>query len=275
MKNNTPLNQKFLGNGYLIEKNILSKNNQNLILDLLSNNLKKFEKQIGYKNINRESWKDSKFTSKLMKFKNKHKESFSFYYDTIQGSVLLRKIASDSKILNKVSKILKIPITSIAHCNIIARMDGPAENKYTYGWHQEGNYYPMNGKGNGLFAWIPLNKIINKIGPVHACRKSHNEGLLNPTVVKKPGTAVQRQIPNKYIKKYKNNVESLNMNAGDALFMSMKTFHRSGENLSNLFRLSLVARYHDTTKDDFRPFADLGKYRWHKITNKELNSQIT
>ena len=60
------------------------------------------------------------------------------------------------------------------------------------------------------------------------------------------------------------------MNPGDAFFMSMNTFHRSGKNLSKVFRLSVIARYHDTTKDDFRAYADLGKYRYHKITNKEL-----
>lgn len=271
MKNGKILNEKFFENGYLIEKNILSKKNQNLILDLLSDNLKKFEKYIGYKNINRDSWKSSKFTNKLMKFKNKHKESFSFYYDTVQGSVLLKKIASDIRILNKVSGMLRIPITSIAHSTIIARMDGPLENRYTYGWHQEGNYYPMNENGNGMFLWIPLTKIVNRIGPVHACKKSHNEGLLDPVIVKKIGRAVQRRIPDEFIRKYKNKVEVLNMDAGDALFMSMKTFHKSGKNLSNLFRLSLVARYHDTTKDDFRAYAEV-KYRYQKITNKELNT---
>ena len=102
MKSGKILNEKFFENGYLIEKNILSKKNQNLILDLLSDNLKKFEKYIGYKNINRSSWKSSKFTNKLMKFKNRYKESISYNYDTVQGSVLLRKISSDIKILNKV-----------------------------------------------------------------------------------------------------------------------------------------------------------------------------
>ena len=264
------LRKKFFRDGFVVEKNVLDKENQNLILDVISDNLKKFEKYIGYKNINRKSWKSSKFTNKLLKFKNKYKENFSFYYDTIQGSALLRKISSDMRILEKVSKILDIPITSIAHSNVIVRMDGPSENKYTYGWHQEGNYYPMNGKGNGIFVWIPLNKIIPELGPVQACKKGHNEGLLNPVVIKKTGRAVQRKIPIEYLKKYKNNIKELSMNAGDAFFMSMNTFHRSGKNLSKVFRLSVIARYHDTTKDDFRAYADLGKYRYHKIANKEL-----
>ena len=89
------LRKKFFRDGFVVEKNVLDKENQNLILDVISDNLKKFEKYIGYKNINRKSWKSSKFTNKLLKFKNKYKENFSFYYDTIQGNALLRKISSD------------------------------------------------------------------------------------------------------------------------------------------------------------------------------------
>ena len=46
------LRKKFFRDGFVVEKNVLDKENQNLILDVISDNLKKFEKYIGYKNIN-------------------------------------------------------------------------------------------------------------------------------------------------------------------------------------------------------------------------------
>ena len=45
-------------------------------------------------------------------------------------------------------------------------------------------------------------------------------------------------------------------------FMNMHTFHKSGKNYSNKFRL-IVA--HDNSKGDFRPFYDTGKYNYSKI----------
>ena len=50
----------------------------------------------------------------------------------------------------------------------------------------------------------------------------------------------------------------------------MNSFHRSGKNMSNKFRLSFVARYHDNSKDDFRPFYDTGNYNYSKMKNLEF-----
>jgi hypothetical protein len=57
---------------------------------------------------------------------------------------------------------------------------------------------------------------------------------------------------------------------GDAIFMDMRTFHCSGFNTSENFRLSIVSRYHDNSKQDFRPFYGSGNYDFHKLKNSDL-----
>ena len=98
----------------------------------------------------------------------------------------------------------------------------------------------MNEDGNGIVVWIALSKISNSIGPLHALKGSHKEGFINPSTIKKKNHSTQHKIPKQIIDKYKSNLKVFNLNPGDAIFMNMNTFHKSGKNKSNKFRLSIV-----------------------------------
>lgn len=260
----------FLSDGYVIVKKILSKDDINLVKNFSVDILSDFSKYTKMPSLNHKYWNYPKFTKNLMKFRKDYRELFSMFYDTVQSNIFLKRICSKKNIVKNISKILDISENKISHSNAILRMDGPDDLRNIYDWHQERSYYPMNEDGNGIVVWIPLVNIQKKIGPLEAAIGSHKQGFLEPNILKKNGFSTQKKVPSKYIKKYKNKLISIKLDAGDAIFMHMNTFHRSGKNSSNLFRLSIVSRYHDVSKKDFRPFADLGNYKYHNLNFSQI-----
>ena len=64
-------------------------------------------------------------------------------------------------------------------------------------------------------------------------------------------------MPAFYLNKYKKSVKSIRIKAGDAIFCNMNTFHKSGKNISGLFRVSFISRFHDSQSDDFNSLTTL------------------
>jgi hypothetical protein len=263
---NKKLQKRFLSEGYVVIKNVLNYNDLILAKTFISEILNDFKKYTKIESVSYKSWGDKKFTKKLMTFRKNHRELFSFFYDTVQSNIILKRISSKNNIVRNIKNILNISSNKISYSNSILRMDGPDDPRNIYDWHQERSYYPMNEDGNGIVVWIPIVNISKKIGPLQAAIGSHKEGFLEPKIIKKKGFSTQKKVPSKFIEKYKSKIKSIKLNAGDAIFMHMNTFHRSGKNLSDLFRLSIVSRYHDVSKKDFRAFADLGNYKFHSFT---------
>jgi hypothetical protein len=50
--------------------------------------------------------------------------------------------------------------------------------------------------------------------------------------------------------------------------MNLDMIHRSGKNLSDKFRITLLARYHNSKSNDFNPGINLYKYNDKKINKK-------
>ena len=260
--------------GYVILKNILSKKDINSVLKMISFNLNSFKKN-KTKKFTINSWKNNNFTKKLMNFRKKEPKLFSYYYDLVQSNIILKKVTTNQKILKNISKLLKISINSISHSNVMVRMDGPEDSRNVYDWHQERSYYLINNKYGGIFVWIALVDMDENIGPLKIIPGSHKYGFIKPIPDKKKLGSLQNRIPTNYIDKNKNKVISVKMKAGDAIFCNMNIFHRSGINKSELFRLSLISRFHDSNANDFRSYSDPGNYNFHlyKILDiKNLNN---
>jgi len=259
------IKNKFVKDGYVVVPKVLNTKEINYIKKISSKIFGKFYKK-------KKNWDSLSFNRYLAQIRKKTPENFSYFYNTLQSNINLKKIASNKKVINNIKNILKIDDSNVSHSICNMRIDSFIDQRNSYDWHQERSYYPMNEDGNGIFVWIALSKISNNIGPLHALRGSHKEGFVIPSTSKKKNHSIQHKIPNQIIDKYKSNVEVFNINAGDAIFMHMNTFHKSGKNKSNKFRLSIVARYHDNSKDDFRPFFDTGNYFYSRIKNSEFKS---
>ena len=241
------LKNKFQRNGYVVVPNVLNINDIRLIKDISS-------KIFGRKYKNSARWSSVDFNKYLAKLRKKNPKNFSYLYNTLQSNINLKKIASNKKITTTIEKILGIKEHNISHSICTMRIDSFIDERNSYGWHQERSYYPMNEDGNGVFIWIALMDISKELGPLHIMKESHKEGFIKPITTKKNNSSTQHLIPKKIINKYQNNLETFEIKKGDAIFVNMNSFHRSGKNISNKFRLSIVARYHDNSKDDFRPF---------------------
>ena len=207
-----------------------------------------------------------------MNFRKKNPKIFSYYYDLVQSNIILKKITTNNKILNNISKLLKISINSISHSNVMVRMDGPEDSRNTYDWHQERSYYQINNKYGGIFVWIALVDINEKIGPLELIPSSHKYGFIKPIPKKKKLGSLQNKVPINYIKENKDNIVSVKIKAGDAIFCDMNTFHKSGLNKSGLFRLSLISRFHDSNSDDFRSYSDPGNYNYHLLKKTDIKN---
>lgn len=256
-------------NGFVIIKNVLPKKDINLILKMITYNLNFFKKK-STKKFESKCWSNKKFTKKLMCFRNKNPNLFSYFYDLVQSNIILKKITTNNKILKNISRLLKININSISHSNVMVRMDGPEDARNIYGWHQERSYYLINNKDGGIFVWIALIDMVEDVGPLELITSSHKYGFIKPKVHKKKLGSIQNKIPLKYIEENKKNKISAKIKAGDAIFCNMNTFHKSGFNKSGLFRLSLISRFHDSNSNDFRSYSDPGNYRFHLYKNSDI-----
>ena len=256
-------------NGFILKKKVLTKKEINSILQMISFNLNRFKKKTNTA-AHPKSWKEKKFTKKIMNFRKKYSKFFSYYYDLVQTNIILKSITSKKNIINNVAKLLKIKLSSVSHSNVMLRMDGPNDNKNTYGWHQERSYYKMNSKSGGIFVWIAMVDMTKDIGPLEICIGSHKNGFIKPKNKKNSKGSLQKIVPDAKVKKYKNKVISVKMKAGDAIFSNMNTFHKSGKNISDIFRLSLISRFHDSYSDDFNSYSDPGNYNYHPYNNLKL-----
>jgi ectoine hydroxylase-related dioxygenase (phytanoyl-CoA dioxygenase family) len=261
--------KKFNKNGFIIKKNVLSKKDINLLVKMISFNLNRFKKKT-LTNVNILSWKNKTFTRKIMFFRKQYPKLFSYYYDLIQTNVTLKKITSKEIILKNVAKLMKIDINSVSHSNSMIRLDGPSDDKNIYGWHQERSYYKMNNRSGGIFVWIALVDMTKEIGPLEVCSGSHKSGFIKPNVKRKKNGSLQNILPAFYLNKYKKSVKSIRIKAGDAIFCNMNTFHKSGKNISGLFRMSFISRFHDSHSDDFNSYSDPGNYNYHPYNNLKL-----
>lgn len=261
--------ENFRKNGFILKKNILNNQEINSLLRMAAYNLNRFKKKTNT-DANLHSWKDIKFTKKIMNFRKKFPKIFSYYYDLVQTNIILKSITSKKNIINNVANLMEINHSSVSHSNVMIRMDGPNDDKNTYGWHQERSYYNMNGKTGGIFVWIALVDMTKNLGPLEICIGSHKKGFIKSKNKKKFKGSLQKIVPASEIKKYKNKILSVKMKAGDAIFCNMNTFHKSGSNISDVFRLSLISRFHDSYSDDFNSYSDPGNYNFHPYNNLKL-----
>ena len=73
------------------------------------------------------------------------------------------------------------------------------------------------------------------------------------------------------ISKY-NEIMEVDLKLGDALLMNLNLIHRSGQNISKRFRLSIIGRYHNMISNDFKSGLTIYKYSDKKYNKKAHES---
>lgn len=209
-------------------------------------NPKLFNNETFYK-----KWMDKKFISKMIILR-KNKKNFSNIYKTIQISNELKRIPFENKLHKIASKYLNINEKKLSIRTIQLRMDFPNDTRNSYGWHQDSAYDKLNLKSkNGVVLWIPLIDTNTENGTLIIKLGSENHSFKCSKKVKKGNKYNSEQIlvMQKYLKKYKDKHISVKKNY--CLATHSGTFHKSGVNLSNNIRFTLIVRYNNQLSKDF------------------------
>ena len=259
----------FKKEGFLYIKNFLSKKLINELNKSIIFSLDVFLKKKKLHN----AFKQFKLNEKLIKLRKEYPVYFSEFFQTIQTIAYVYPPLVDKKVLIAIEQLLNIPKDFLTLTDVGVRLDAPNDDRNALEWHQDSSYYVQNNSGvNGIVLWSPLIQNITKeMGPLEFLRKSHKIGTLMTPKKKSKNKLSSRKvtISDFKIKKYLNNIEHININRGDILLMNLDMVHRSGKNISNKFRITLLGRYHNSKSNDFNPGLNLYKY-----ANKNINKKI-
>ncbi len=172
-------------------------------------------------------------------------------YDIVSYSGTFMRFLSNKKIEAITRELLGLPEHAALYgwTNRV-RIDPPADERRTYGWHQEVFYTIPESRY--LQTWCPvLRDTTSQNGTIHVCPASHKEGVAKQSWNEIPGRATQIIIDQDLVNKYQNVV--LEMKVGDVLFFDGHLFHQSGHNATkDEIRFSMVGMWNDISNESFR-----------------------
>lgn len=252
--------KKFETDGFVIIRNIVPLEQINNIYEAIFHLLQKYSPEITKKIEGDKPWLDLKFHQGLGELQESEPKVFSKLYDSLQTHSIIQRISNSEKILKIASELLKksdepLSWINLSNTPVLFRMDEPRKNSHTLDWHQERVSYEQNNDGkNGLVVWIPLQNVDKEKGTLDVCVGSHKAGFIEPTHSGSYGNIqdTKKFLSDEIANDYKQ--QSVKMNMGDALFVSMLVIHKSGNmDNANKFRLTATMRIHNTYSNDFNP----------------------
>ncbi len=239
---------KLNDNGFLVLKDILSAAEKKIIVKAFYRVLSKYLK-IG-KNFSNLNFNDTSLHKKLIDFRKKNPKKFSDLYLELGLNASLRSIFYSKKFLNMFSKILKTKKEFVLINGFMLRLDAPFDKRNVLPWHLDASYFQHTHPFyNAGVCWMPLTNNSFDNGTVRFIPGS-NKSKVNPKTLKftrkSKLSAAVIEIP--VSKEEKKLIKDVNASFGDVGIFHMHLKHKSGENISKKFRLTLICRFHDTSK---------------------------
>jgi phytanoyl-CoA hydroxylase len=192
---------------------------------------------------------DDYLTQGILQLENVDHDFVASVYDTIHQSPSFYRICGYKKTSQLINMLLEKSIENALYgFTNRCRIDPPNDNRRTYDWHQE-VFYTIP-KSRFIQTWAPLifdTTIQN--GTIEVIPKSHRNGTLPQTWNEFEDRATQIIVTPEAIKGFIKT--PLEMRVGEMLLFSPCLVHRSGNNLSDQVRYSLVGMYHDVTNPSF------------------------
>lgn len=191
-------------------------------------------------------------------------------YDTLFQSPSFFRILGNRNTENYIKHLLNIDANHALYgFTNRCRIDPPKDNRRTYGWHQE-VFYTVP-RGSYIQTWAPLIfDTTFENGTIEVAVGSHKENIANQTWIESEGKATQILVEDNIVKKYDHRV--VEMKVGEILFFSGFLAHRSGNNVSNQVRYSLVGMYHDVKHPPF--FTPKLGFTFRKSSPKEYFDEV-
>jgi len=269
----TPMDyfSKLNDDGFLILKNILSATEKRIIVKAFYKVLSKYLK-IG-KNSSNLNFDSISLHRKLINLRKKNPRKFGHFYDEVNLNTSLKSIFYSKKFINLFSKILKTEKEFIFINGFGIRQDAPFDKRNVLDWHLDGSYYEQTHPFyNAGVCWMPLTNNSFDNGTVRFIPGS-NKSKVNPKNLKNTRkdkhASVNIKIP--VSEEEKKLTKDVNASFGDAGIFHMHLKHKSGKNISKKFRLTLLCRFHDTSKK-----FNIGKeiYIYDKTYTPYLNKNL-
>jgi hypothetical protein len=249
----------FKKNGYYIEKNVYSKKDMDeifiLFYDIFFTLTKKYNVPLSkvYKSSDSVSRDiDLKLLDNLMmECFHFNKDIIGEGYDIVSYSSTFLRFISNEKCNSITKELLELnEASTIYGWTNRVRIDPPADERRTYGWHQE-IFYSIP-ESTYLQTWAPMIRNTTKNnGTIWIAKKSHKEGIAKQKWNDIKGRATQIIVDESVLNKYER--VQLEMEAQDVLFFDGKLAHKSGHNITkDEIRFSLVGMWHDISNSKFR-----------------------
>ena len=234
-----------------IYKNSIKENTSNSLFKYILRVCNFYSPKIFDKQTYPKTWTDPEFVSRMILLR-KDKEKFSSIYDTVQLSNELIKISFENNLQKIASNYLKINEKNLSIRDVKLRMDFPNDTRNSYNWHQDSAYdkFSLNSN-NGVILWIPLIDTNKKNGTLVIKPGSEYSGFNCSKRVSKGDrfTSEQILVMPKYLKKYRS--KHINVKKNNCLVTYSGIFHKSGINLSDHIRFTLIAKYNNLLSKDF------------------------
>lgn len=203
----------------------------------------------------------------IMELAVRDREAVAKLYKVSRRMPAIKKIACSDWVLSLSSHVMSSQLIS-CHNFTAVRFDLPGEEKFSAPPHQDFPY--IQGSLNGVTIWLPFFDVSKKMGPVEFIPGSHLSGCRK---VREPGLKSSGSGINSLELVEADNLRQLTynsceMSSDSALLFSTLLIHRSGENCSDMPRISMQVRCDDLTdKSSFdRSYPD-GLYLGEKFSN--------
>ena len=271
MVNITKYKKKFDKNGYLLFKNFLSTAEKKIIFKAFFETLSKYLKIS--KSSSSMNFNNTSLHNKLINFRKKNPKKFGDMYDELNLNASFRSIFYSRKFIKMFSKILKTKKELLIINGFSFRLDAPFDKRNVLEWHTDAPYYEQtNPYYNAGVCWVALTNNSFENGTVKFIPGS-NKTKVDSKKLKFTRKSKQAEgiIKTQVNKKEEKIVRDLDVFFGDVGIFHMNLKHKSGKNISKKLRLTLICRFHDTSKK-----INIGKemYIYNKTKTPFLNKNL-
>jgi phytanoyl-CoA hydroxylase len=239
------LRDTFVRDGFVVVDNVFS---DELLADLehsLRGTIRAFADKAGVESTGDE------LDAGLLALEQRDHKWIAYIFDTLGQSPALRRFHDEPQLCRLANTLLGYdPDDPLYTFSTRLRIDLPNEEKRTYRWHQE-VFYTIP-RSEFVQVWAPMvrpSSISN--GTIVVCPGSHREGVAQCEWTERQGYATQITVVPEIVAKYET--RPIPLKPGQALVFSSRLCHRSGANISDTVRYTLVGMYHAVRAPEFLP----------------------
>jgi phytanoyl-CoA hydroxylase len=185
---------------------------------------------------------ERQFEAGMFEYFRKDIDGFINSGKTCQHLISLHRLALKAEL---VDQITRLGVTDPVICTrpvIYFNSKHLAKSEVYYKTPAHQDWRSMQGALNAIVVWVPLVDIGEALGALQIIPQSHLWGL-------------QASEPDEWFRRINNlereGYESVQVEAGDALFFSAFVVHRSGNNVTDFIRWSCHFRYNDLSERTF------------------------